>query len=663
MSYDYSSESTKLDLVNPYIFQNRVLFACATVLLLMGAYAFIEARFALQTGVSGQFLLLCALGFGLSTVALGLFTQAMKRLKFYFGRGKPESLAPEIPLGVNGDSILARNLQTLLRQRALGYTEPEGALQSVLYHRFPQLMTAPFVVQGFAKQYFYNLCTVLATLLSFLAAWFFSKDDTTQAWVSLAYFLTSVFWLVKPYAMDENRPLRTTHLIGLVAAGILLPMLLGVLSMKLPPLLGLTFHVQTFVLLICALVSSGLLLSAALKQTTDAPVTEVSNELLRLSMQSPPATLFEELARKQQAQWTEKIPNRCYVRIEPVTPINAPGGSFTGDYLEETQPMPILGRNDSDNISVFANPSRKFLALSDLFAALLIAVSALFVVIFIATLSIDQVHTPNIDLKNAAKNAASNNSSANATQPAIETLASPLIGVKDKPVSLENLKPSLRTNTTLSMNWAVLSGALMMISVALFCFKNSARLWGRFDFESIVVWVTAQGSYQTAKLGTGNGFNSQLQTENKIVRVEDMTVNLWRTRIETVCFGDKGGRQITSMYATHQEAQELAADLQAYVDGQSVLTAPQSARDSQKIAGLFQAGNALKVGEALLKDPLKATEGVHPNVDSLLRVDRADAVPLDAKVKFCSECGSKQAFSVKFCSDCGHAFSSQNLES
>ncbi len=673
MSYDYSSESNSLDLVNPYVFQNRILFASGTALLLTSLYIFFEAQQALKLSLIGKSILLCLLGIGLSCVATSLFAKAMQRLKFYFGRDKPSSLATDVPLGMTGNSEQALHLQSLLRQRALVYAEPQGVLQSVLYHRFPRLLTAPILIQDFANQYFLNLCTVLVIFLSFLTAWFFTKEGVTETWISLIYFLVSIFWLIKPYSTVQRQSLTMSHLIMLMVAAIVLPILLGLLATMLPSLLGLMFHTQIFVLLGCTLISSLLLLCAALGQVTDTPITQVSNELLRISMSSPPATLFQEIERIQQMQWTDNIPNRCYSRLEPSTPVTSLGGSFTGDLLQETQPMPIQGRNTSDTQSIFADASRKFLGFSDVFAVFLMGVSILFILIFVN------------GFVNSFNNGLNNQGSSQYASTE-KNLITPTVLFASKSTA----QPKLLIDWKLQ-NWSLLTGAFMMISAALFCLKNAAYLWGRFDFKSNLLWVTVQGNYQTATLGTGNSFSSQMHTENKFVRVEDMTVNIWRTCIESVCFGVNSPRQMTSMFATQKEAKDLANDLLTYINGQSILTAPQSDRDRYKMSTLFQAERILKTG----KPAANPIDVINFHIDSLLKNDTTDSsktvhntvnttntlkstaikYPKDIKYpdgldvpvamhepqdddtvlqfKFCSVCGTRHLLSAKFCSKCG----------
>ena len=58
--------------------------------------------------------------------------------------------------------------------------------------------------------------------------------------------------------------------------------------------------------------------------------------------------------------------------------------------------------------------------------------------------------------------------------------------------------------------------ATILILVAVFCQRAAHELWGRFDFASIVQWVEVSGTFQRAKVGTGNNMlSSRLQTETR----------------------------------------------------------------------------------------------------------------------------------------------------
>ena len=113
-------------------------------------------------------------------------------------------------------------------------------------------------------------------------------------------------------------------LVGLIAAAILGPVAIGLVAAKLPSLGAFSLDTQTFVMLGTALVACALAMAAVLAQVDAAPQTRASGLQQRLSMNSPPATLMGELDRLMQAGWTERIPNRRYARIEPVTSAATP---------------------------------------------------------------------------------------------------------------------------------------------------------------------------------------------------------------------------------------------------------------------------------------------------------------------------------------------------
>ena len=119
MSYDYSSESRLLELPNPYRLQNRLLWLCAVLLVGAGVLSLVWARAALE----GQALRLAAapLLAGLVMLAAGIVAAATaaRRLRFFFGRGRPASLAPEIPVGATGGSPAADKVKEILRQGGL----------------------------------------------------------------------------------------------------------------------------------------------------------------------------------------------------------------------------------------------------------------------------------------------------------------------------------------------------------------------------------------------------------------------------------------------------------------------------------------------------------------------------------------------------------------
>ena len=317
MSYDYSSESKLLELPNPYRLQNRLLWLSAAVLVGGGVLSLFWARDAMQS--QALRLVAAPLIAGLAMIAAGLLCAATsaRRMRFFFGRGRPKSLAPDIPPGANGGSKAADQIKEILRQGGITYPEPQGAVEGMLYHWAPKLITSPYEVQFQAQRYVFNLAAIVATLLSFVVSWLLFGNAATRPWIGLLYFAFGLFVLLKPVVSGDRARFSRLTLVGLIAAAILAPVAVGLIGARLPSLYGFETTVQTFVMLICSLLACGLAVAAILAQVDGAPQTRASVEQTRFSMNAPPASLMDELDRLMQSSWTESIPNRRYSRIDP----------------------------------------------------------------------------------------------------------------------------------------------------------------------------------------------------------------------------------------------------------------------------------------------------------------------------------------------------------
>lgn len=592
MAYDYSSDSKVLELPNPYQLQNRLLWGCAALLIVAGLVGLWWAREAMQAHalrMAGAPLLV-----GLAMLASGIVcaATAARRLRFFFGRGRPASLAPEIPVGATGTSAAADQVKDILRHGSLSYPEPQGAIEGMLYHWVPTLITAPRQVQALARRYAFNLAAFAATLLSFLFSWLLFGTDTTRAWIGILYFLFGAFFLVKPVLQQGQARLTTASLIGLIAAAILAPVLIGLIGPQLPSLRGFSLNTQAFVMLGTALLACALAMAAVLVQVDTAPQTRASVEQARVAMNAPPGTLLDELDRTLQNEWTERIPNRRYARAEPQTPASTPSGSFSGELFEETQPLPVPGTKAPGFAAALADRRHVPLLLLDLYAVVLVVLAVAMAMLFVRGFD-------------------------------------PLSAWTENRISLAG-------------------NAAILALVAAFCFQSSARLWGRFTFHSVLVWVEMSGAYQTSRIGTGNNFSSRMNTENDVVRTEAMTLRVWRARIESVVFGKDEARQVTAMFSTDKETKALAAHLMDFARSQSVLVAPMSREDQARI-------EMLNTGEGALRGPASAA----PAMQQLAGGAAAPAIDFDAagaaQPLHCSRCGAPSQPGAKFCSRCGAA--------
>ena len=141
-------------------------------------------------------------------------------------RRAPAARAPVLPRGDGGDApaLLLRSRPTdvartgdpgrcdrrlagrrpikeILRQGGLTYPEPQGAVEGLLYHWAPTLITAPREVQLLARRYMFNLAAIAATLVSFLFSWLVFGNEVTRPWIGILYF---AFGVVLPAPADPH---------------------------------------------------------------------------------------------------------------------------------------------------------------------------------------------------------------------------------------------------------------------------------------------------------------------------------------------------------------------------------------------------------------------------------------------------------------------------
>ena len=605
MSYEYGSDSKRLELPNPYRLQNRLLWVCAVLLTAAGVLSLLWAQRAIEA--SALRLAAAPLLAGLLLLGAGIAAAATAatRLRFFFGRGRPASLAPDIPPGATGGSPAADAVKELLRQGGLTYPEPQGAIEGLLYHWAPRLITAPNEVQLIARRTMFNLLAIAATLVSFAFSWSVFGNAVTRPWISLLYFAFGLVFLLRPVLSQHKARVTSMSLVGLIAVAILGPVAIGLVAAKLPPLGAFTLDTQTFVMLATALVACTLAMVAILAQVDEAPQTRASVEQQRLSMNAPPQTLMDELDRTMQSSWTERIPNRRYARIDPVisvaTAAATPAGNFAGELFEESQPLPISGTAAPTLASAFAAPRHRALLLLDLYATVLVVVAIAMTLAFVRGFDAGAPWQEN--------------------------------------------------------RYSLVGTSAILAFVAAFCFQASARLWGRFNFESVLTWVEMVGSFQTSRIGTGNNFTSRMNTENDVVRTEAMTLRVWRARVESVVFGKDEARQVTAMFSTEMEAKALAAELMQFARGQSVLVAPFSGEDEKRIAALNAGERAMDGGAAatsaaqLHRDLETAAARAAVGMSAPAGVAQPTAA-LPARPRFCTACGTAALAGARFCAHC-----------
>ena len=168
MSYEYGSESKLLELPNPYQLQNRLLWLCGALLVVAGVVSLLWAQ---ERDASRA---RCAWPPRRSSPGCCCSPPAWSRRRRR-RRGCASSSAAAGRHRSRPRSRPARAaarppptaIKEILRQGGLTYPEPQGAVEGLLYHWAPTLITAPREVQLLARRYMFNLAAIAATLLSF----------------------------------------------------------------------------------------------------------------------------------------------------------------------------------------------------------------------------------------------------------------------------------------------------------------------------------------------------------------------------------------------------------------------------------------------------------------------------------------------------------------
>lgn len=529
MSYEYSSESGRLDVPNPFRVENLFHFIASAILLVGGLALLLVSRSNLSVQLSLLSVAPLVVGVYLVLHGIGYAARAMTQLRFFFGRGEPRGLAQEIAGDAGNGNPQSAAIKEAMRQNALAYKEPVGALNGLLYSVLPHLIFAPHPIQMIAQRQFQTAVAMGVTLLSFLIAWVGFSNGPQSAWLGLFYFAFSAFLLLRPleYGDVSQTSLGVHGLVVLILAAIFGPVLIPIVAAKLPDISWLSLNGQTLLLLLAALGAVLLFFIALTKQLIAPPRTTMGCETLALSFNAHPKQLLDELDRELQANWVEKIPNRRYEKKLPG--LTASSGEFISEILEETQPMPAESLRRFDFANCFTQPRYQWLAWFNIFGLVLMLIAVVALVLF---------------------------------------------GAWIKPAADD---PKI-------MAFATFGTAMLL--VAHFCFKAGHRLWERFDFLSELVWVEMKGNYQSAKMDFGNQLTDHIKTQKQIINIETMTLRVWVAQIETVSFGKGAPRWLVGMAGLPDKARQLSDHLNQFAGNQSMIVAPTAQADIQKIGTL-----------------------------------------------------------------------------
>ncbi|HMA48633.1 MAG TPA: hypothetical protein VKP60_02705 [Magnetospirillaceae bacterium] len=534
---EYSSQNQQLNFPNPLKLHNRFLYAAAAIVFAFGGALLISVRDALQAGLHPQSYLAIGLAVAMIAAAVALLYRALSQIRFYFGRGRPQGLAPALKPEGHGSSPQAEHvIKETLRQQAIEYAEPKGPITGLLYGLIPNLLYAPRPLRAYAEWQFKGVVTLTVLLLGIIGALTIGmpvnagRHSSLPEWIGLLFVLAALWTLVRPgSAPTERAPdgalLSVQWMSWLIAFAFVGPIAISVAAPRLPPVpLAVSPYPHVFVFLLAGILVHALFFAAIIRQLLPPPPTAVSMIQETWNLSTNPAMVTGEFLRALQEAWREKIPNRRYARIEPAIDLGARTGSFAGEIIEETQPFPRKVTLDSEQqISPSGTP--------------------------VLVLALDGAGLAFI---------------------AIAAVMTFLVG--------RTIGTAGGIDATLGL-YAILCWALGAYAIA-----AASRLWLRFDFESRLFWLEMSGQYVSGQVEQGNVIQGNLRASSSMVQVEGMTFRLWCADIHTVCFGKDAPRHIVALAGNPDAAEGLAARLKGFATSQASVAALGNAANAERLA-------------------------------------------------------------------------------
>lgn len=539
MSYEFNTEDSHWSLPNPFRLENIFLFATALVLLGGGIQTVFTAKNFVTQNETTSGVAAMALAIILLSGALKFGIQSLSQLRFFFGRQFPIGLADELPATATGESVSSAEVREIMRQRAIIFPEPTGPLNGLLYTMIKPLITCAPTIQAAAVQHFHSLVSMLILLGSLIVSFVVLQGTPHEGMISWMYLPITGLSLLTPFIeRKETDPVQNSKkmmakAIGLIGFAILGPVLIPkyLPAYPIPPM-----WIAPALLLVCSMIASGLFMASLLSQMDETKQTGVSCEQTTIAMNCPPSQLWTEIGRDFQNNWTRNIPNRAYMNVPPdVTSTDR--GSFNGQILEESQPMPS---------KTMAFTMRE--AWQESYVSYLMILSIWGLALACMSTAAAIYYVPDF-----------------ATMGEMEISRVFLI--------------------------VIALGVVTVLS-----FKIAHLLWSRMYFRSRLVWIEATGTFQTSTLSIGNDMTSKTKSSSTLTRVEDATLRVWAADIVSVAFGKENSRFIMHMTPIDGYAKSMADRLINFAADQSSIATPTSVRDLDKMNAMMAMDKTLSAG-------------------------------------------------------------------
>ena len=586
MSYEFNPESQTLELDNPYRVENAALLVSSLFLVICGFAALFIVRARLSQHIDGLSAGAIVLAVVLLMLGIGLGAAALRQLKFYFGRNRPESLAPTLQSDQSGNSPQAGFYKEMLRQSALTFEEPRGAINNVLYTALPQLIFAPRVIQRIAQQQFQTLLALATIFLFFVISLVLAGTPTATGWVGIVYAAIS-YYFISPLRrstssvsqISQGGEIGNGTLVIFATLSIVGTVFLTMFSKNLPDLGGFAINGVLCLSLLATMVAL-LIFGLALKNQLQGAPQEVGvgRVVESMTMNAHPNKVIEELDRKLIAEWFSRIPNRKYTRTEPQ--VSGKQGQFGAEIFEETQPQPKSNNTAQGSMHAFEEPYFRWLAVLSWYSTFSFFAGGISALLAMHSMLDGQAYG------------------------------------------------------------STLTGALALIAIGMFSRGCAHLLWGRFDFSSTLIWVELNGSYESASMQIGNQITGNVQTSKSVINIESMTIKVWVSEIESVIFGKDSWRQVIRMRGLQAKADEMAATLKSFGEAKSMIVAPTTTADLHRAQAIGHIGAALSTPSAGQANPLLMAQAAAQKIAQSVSQCKSCNSEIEHGSRFCGDCGA-----------------------
>ena len=583
MSYEFNPESQTLELPNPYKVENLALLTSAAATIVCGLIVIILVKDRLIHELNAATGVATVIGVVLLGLGISLAVRALRQLRFFFGRNRPESLAPTLAAGIDGDSPQAEQCKETLRHNALTFSEPRGPINGLLYSWLPQLIFSPAVIQRAAQRQFQTFLSLSVILASFLLCRLLVGDMPASAWIGIMYAVFAYYYIAPLRQSlqtidisDIGEEMGSSGLIFMVIIAIVGPVAFATVSSKLPEMGGLSVNTVFMFAMLLAMGAVALFIMALRKQLGNAPQEVGTARVLEtVTMNAHPNKLMEELDRILMNDWFSQIPNRRYTQKLPQ--VHGKQGQFTAEILDETQPQPKPNCTANNFNHALNEPYFRWLTFLTAMATACMVLGAM-----VSLLAVNWL-------------------------------------LKGEPYG-----PSLAL-------------ALSFIAVGTFAQQSAHILWGRFDFVSSLLWVELVGSYESAQVNVGNQITGNVHTAKSVINIETMTMRVWVSEIESVIFGKDARRQLIRMRGLQNKAETISTSLKEFGESRSMLVAPTTSSDAARAKKLGEINHAVGGPSAIGPRIEQQVANLLTNQSST-SCTRCGAV-MQVTNRFCSECG------------------------